>query len=530
MKSYKNYGSNGRYNGQFNHKQMNSVKRGVGRMNRKAYGYFSQADTTIGITSRSRKTSATERSAAEDVLQLFSNVCNHLNKRNFEPSVVAAIVNLNAGLKMYGSELLLNHKSELGDLISQTVKASKERELDLVARLQLVEIIEMNSNRWEPNETVANYYKQKVEAVENSTAREALDHLNNTATFDLKNALSKSLASTSKGLNPYAPDFTPTLTARYLAKASDSLANMLHLGPNSCAASSSDEHEVSEFHLSSDSGHFASDEHSANSQCDKKETRSAPVSPGWESCASGDGAFSRHGQEYQAVVGSGYNYITIRGKNVDLISRAKSAVEDCFRRLNVQDSNLANEDSSVISSQLINLDIDSSANEGILSPTNKGTNTKALSPKKHVSISDQLQVINGDGTTIRRNKQSKKFVYTRKELLKCAETPFSKIVPVTWSADWEQVKFQHPSLIRYDMILGLQENGSKRTESMPPIPDANSVVSFPEFVSCHLLKEHTSPESSPKSRGENSPKPIGPTKIWDEAKDDWVEISQPLAS
>lgn len=493
-------------------------------MNERPYGYFTQADATIGVASnRSRSSSLTERSAAEDVLQLFKNVCNHLDKRNFEPSLVAAIVNLNAGLKIYGGELHLNHKAELGELISYTLKASKERELDLVARLQLVEIIEMNSNRWEPNETVANYYKQKVEAVENSAAREALDHLNNTATFDLKNALSKSLASTSKGLNPYAPDFTPTLTARYLAKASDSLANMLHLGPNSCAASSSDEHEISEYHLSSDSGHFASDEHSANSPSDKKGTGSFPVSPGWESCASGDGTFSRAGQEYQAVVGSGFNYVTIRGKNLDLINRAKSAIEESFRKLNMQDSNLAKEDSSVISSQLVNLTVDSSAIDGIMTPTlNNGASSKNLSPKKHVSISEQLQVINGDGTSIRRNKQSKKYVYTRKELLKCAETPFSKIVPVTWSNDWEQVKFQHPSLIRYDMILGLQECGSKRTENMPPIPDINSDVSFPEFVNCHVMKEHTSPETSPK--------PKGTTKIWDEAKDEWVEISHQTAS
>jgi len=87
-------------------------------------------------------------------------------------------------------------------------------------------------------------------------------------------------------------------------------------------------------------GQLASDEHSANIQCDKKETRSVPLSPGLESCALGDEGFSRHSQEYQAVVGSGYNCITISGKNFDLITHAKSAVENCFRRLNVQDSNL----------------------------------------------------------------------------------------------------------------------------------------------------------------------------------------------
>jgi len=91
-------------------------------------------------------------------------------------------------------------------------------------------------------------------------------------------------------------------------------------------------------------GQLASDEHSANIQCDKKETRSVPLSPGLESCALGDEGFSRHNQEYQAVVGSGYNYITISGKNFDLITHAKSAVENCFRKLNVQDSNLGSTD------------------------------------------------------------------------------------------------------------------------------------------------------------------------------------------
>ena len=50
-------------------------------------------------------------------------------------------------------------------------EACKSSELDLVARLQLLEIIEMRSVKWKPNENVSNYYRHKLQQLEVSVVK-----------------------------------------------------------------------------------------------------------------------------------------------------------------------------------------------------------------------------------------------------------------------------------------------------------------------------------------------------------------------
>ena len=45
-------------------------------------------------------------------------------------------------------------------------EACKNSDLDLVARLQLLEIVEMRSVKWKPNDDVSNYYKHKLHQIE----------------------------------------------------------------------------------------------------------------------------------------------------------------------------------------------------------------------------------------------------------------------------------------------------------------------------------------------------------------------------
>ena len=51
--------------------------------------------------------------AAEEVLTLFENVAKHLDNGNHDTSVVAAVVHLNAGLKIHGLHLENFYKDRL---------------------------------------------------------------------------------------------------------------------------------------------------------------------------------------------------------------------------------------------------------------------------------------------------------------------------------------------------------------------------------------------------------------------------------
>ena len=55
-------------------------------------------------------------------------------------------------------------------------EACKNPELDLVARLQLLEIIEMRSVKWKPNDDLSNYYKHKLHQIEVCDFKDSKQH------------------------------------------------------------------------------------------------------------------------------------------------------------------------------------------------------------------------------------------------------------------------------------------------------------------------------------------------------------------
>jgi len=141
---------------------------------------------------------------AEDVMELFERVMKHLSDKIFKPEVVSAIISLNAALKFLGEHIDASNKDFMDKFQVTMREACKSRELDLVGRLQLLEIIEMRSVKWKPHEDVTNFYRNKLNQVEQGNAQEALK------VTSLKERVTNSLKCLAPAcLNANAPDFEP---------------------------------------------------------------------------------------------------------------------------------------------------------------------------------------------------------------------------------------------------------------------------------------------------------------------------------
>ena len=127
--------------------------------------------------------------------QLFDKIVNHLSAKLYKTELVSAIINLNSALKVIGEQIEALDKERMNRYqVRKTIclkatltekfyyyekfnwsclkfkgilrEACKSSELDLVARLQLLEIIELRSVKWKPNADVSNYYRHKLEQIE----------------------------------------------------------------------------------------------------------------------------------------------------------------------------------------------------------------------------------------------------------------------------------------------------------------------------------------------------------------------------
>lgn len=145
--------------------------------------------------------SAADLSSVEDVISLLENVAHQLTNANYERPVIAAIVSLNAALKIHGSRLEVFYKDQLDKLQVHLRNACRDGRLDLVARLHLLEIIELRAMNWVINDNVTNYYEQELSQIE----------------YDFTD-----MALTSKqrplSLNANAADFQPSVTNNLLAQ------------------------------------------------------------------------------------------------------------------------------------------------------------------------------------------------------------------------------------------------------------------------------------------------------------------------
>merc|ERR1719508_53606 len=111
---------------------------------------------------------------------------------------------LSANLKICGPTLEISHKDQMDKLNNFLMAACRSDSLDLVSRVHMLEIIELRTMGWQPNENVTNYYKQKLVQIE---------YESNTNSIKAQTA--------PVLLNPSAPDFNP-FTKSFESKLSTS--------------------------------------------------------------------------------------------------------------------------------------------------------------------------------------------------------------------------------------------------------------------------------------------------------------------
>lgn len=148
--------------------------------------------SNAGNAPGNRRLSAQDVSEVEEALQLLDRVADSLMRKNYNTGVTDFIIRLNVLLKIHGSQVELFHREVLDKTQIILRNACKDTNLNIVARLNLLEIIELRSYKWVLNDSVINYYKQKKAMVE--------------ANYD---EFSASEMASKKYLNVNAPLFTP---------------------------------------------------------------------------------------------------------------------------------------------------------------------------------------------------------------------------------------------------------------------------------------------------------------------------------
>ena len=92
-----------------------------------------------------------------------------MGSKKYDKSDLALIIRLNASLKTHGQHMEM-FQCELLDKAQVALRnACKDTTLDIVARLHLLEIIELRAMKWVLTDSVINYYKQKLSMVDVST-------------------------------------------------------------------------------------------------------------------------------------------------------------------------------------------------------------------------------------------------------------------------------------------------------------------------------------------------------------------------
>merc|ERR1719412_3220708 len=301
--------------------------------------------------------------------------------------------------------------------------------------------------------------------------------------------------------------------------------------------------------------------------------------------AVGDKSFARVGQEFQEIVIVGEESITLCSKSSELIKKAKYALEEYLRKSAGLNLNLgvADDNASLIANQIVSSTVDACFPSSEKSPSKKENSKR--SPKKHVSISEDLLILDDKKSTKSTSQSRNRKIYDRKSILKCAESPFSRILPMIHSDGWDQVGTN--SIDRYDLIFGVQNTRSKSsgmfnsfnkttradyshrqgqanrgrsysgkdhsfsddshgTENETSKPKAsNGRFTTPRADYNHRQGQanrgrsysgkdhslsddsHGADETSKATKGRfvDNVKPLGPVQTWDEFKDEWVVIT-----
>ena len=88
--------------------------------------------------------------------------------RNYSLIVLSALSGLYSSLHHCGMQLDTLYKDQLDKLMSVFRTASRDEELELVSRVQILHIIELRAAGWVTNDNMVNYYKQRLSHMENT--------------------------------------------------------------------------------------------------------------------------------------------------------------------------------------------------------------------------------------------------------------------------------------------------------------------------------------------------------------------------
>jgi len=98
----------------------------------------------------------------EAVLSLMSSLIPSLSRPPFSQSTLDKLGSLCKGLVKVGRQLERNNPHALNRLQVLLTNLCQDSSLDIVLRLQLLEVIELRSLGWKPDPTVENYYKERI--------------------------------------------------------------------------------------------------------------------------------------------------------------------------------------------------------------------------------------------------------------------------------------------------------------------------------------------------------------------------------
>ena len=126
------------------------------------------------------------------------------------------------------------------------------------------------------------------------------------------------------------------------------------------------------------------------------------------------------------------------------------------------------------------------------------------------------------------------FKYDREALLTWSKSPYSKQLPTKWSAEWEKVKNENPSLFRQIVsrnakeVNGLcQKNNTKFCNFVQPYYDEDASTHENKSPNTTVVRaQHSGDRKLDDNNNLNKKSLRGKPKRWDDSIEKWVEIDE----
>lgn len=325
----------------------------------------------------------------EDLLIMVDGVTNRVVSRQFDDQLVGQLANLCANLKLAGPQLELSQKAVMDKLNSALMSACKDDNLDLIARVHMLEIIELRTMGWKTNENVTNYYKQKLAQIETEAKQSSLSGSKTAPVI----------------LNPSAPDFSPQSGLRKHSDSSPppSLLNIHEFNRSKTSSKAESNFKfpaVNKLEMSSNHGKMRN-----NGDFHKTSPQPKVISP----------------TNFSSIVQVGTDILTVSGASHELVNTAKIVLHEFFNLCPPEDS--MRESSATPEKE-----------ESRLGARRKNTSGEKI-------VTDEDLDLDGPPETVLVKPD---ISYEKSELMALSSHPLSKVVPDKWS----EVVANMPGVVR----------------------------------------------------------------------------------